>query len=599
MPKIAYLNSANQNLQSSPDLYTTLDTTMTEIRVLYIDPTDRQESEIQAHLSTISLGDTPCVHYTALSYVWGDQSVTVDIKIDDHTVKVTTNLADALRSLRRCSHQVPQSTSPAGRAVGRPGPFWIDALCINQSNSSERSHQVHMMGTIYASANVVISWLGELMPKYVAGVDALAKIHAAFAGAQGSGDFDWIDWLSQDHQTALWQWDTKTRQANKTWTSIAKILNHPYWRRIWIIQEVAMSKSAIIKFGDTTLPFNTLDSFHELCKAVNKCMLADMSSLLHMYAQIKRLGVRVSLLPRLLATRQRMQEGGTYSLPHILTHSYDSIATDPWDKIYGLLGMTTSCIRANYSSSLLSVYRELAITLNETDGVIVTSPLDFLLYAGIKHTKSLDSWPSRVPHWSADQHKISGVPNKIFMEAPFGPVSDYIQLFDRQPFRARENSLYVKGTLDDSVVATNSLSVGKTFGDAKCDLLRLMKEHLELHGEDSLLPLLKCLLWTDYHDNTQSVWNAFVDIYGEISSTAQTRGIEVPAALSKAVQRGVAGKGAFIDFTFFWGHQMWQRCVCYTSRGYFVATAASDTQIGDNVSLVPGCSWAVLLRPVE
>lgn len=30
--------------------------------------------------------------------------------------------------------------------------FWIDALCIDQSNTKKRNHQVHLMRDIYASA---------------------------------------------------------------------------------------------------------------------------------------------------------------------------------------------------------------------------------------------------------------------------------------------------------------------------------------------------------------------------------------------------------------------------------------------------------------
>ena len=38
--------------------------------------------------------------------------------------------------------------------------FWIDAICIQQSDVSERNHQVRMMGLIYKRAAFVLAWLG-------------------------------------------------------------------------------------------------------------------------------------------------------------------------------------------------------------------------------------------------------------------------------------------------------------------------------------------------------------------------------------------------------------------------------------------------------
>jgi Heterokaryon incompatibility protein (HET) len=39
-------------------------------------------------------------------------------------------------------------------------PFWIDAICIDQSSIAERSHQVSRMKEIYKTAKEVVAWLG-------------------------------------------------------------------------------------------------------------------------------------------------------------------------------------------------------------------------------------------------------------------------------------------------------------------------------------------------------------------------------------------------------------------------------------------------------
>ena len=39
--------------------------------------------------------------------------------------------------------------------------WWIDSICIDQSNLQERAHQVQLMQLIYRQAEQVIVWLGK------------------------------------------------------------------------------------------------------------------------------------------------------------------------------------------------------------------------------------------------------------------------------------------------------------------------------------------------------------------------------------------------------------------------------------------------------
>lgn len=78
--------------------------------------------------------DAVSVDYTALSYMWGDPKQTACVLIDNYPMEITRNLCaflSEMQSQRRCEW------------------FWIDALCINQTDDEEKSHQVQMMGEIY------------------------------------------------------------------------------------------------------------------------------------------------------------------------------------------------------------------------------------------------------------------------------------------------------------------------------------------------------------------------------------------------------------------------------------------------------------------
>ncbi|CAH0054825.1 unnamed protein product [Clonostachys solani] len=95
------------------------------------------------------------LEYEALSYTWandtGKRGAThiVYYGVSWDVIKVTENCANALRRLRYRS---------------RPRTLWVDAICINQEDVAERSHQVDMMAEIYACAKQVVIYLGEQEP---------------------------------------------------------------------------------------------------------------------------------------------------------------------------------------------------------------------------------------------------------------------------------------------------------------------------------------------------------------------------------------------------------------------------------------------------
>ena len=101
------------------------------------------EDEIREHLVTCAaiLGS-----YEALSHAWSTSERTRSIMISQQgMVPITASLHDALQELRFCD---------------RRRRLWVNAICIDQSNADERTAQVIMMSSIYATAFRVIPWLG-------------------------------------------------------------------------------------------------------------------------------------------------------------------------------------------------------------------------------------------------------------------------------------------------------------------------------------------------------------------------------------------------------------------------------------------------------
>jgi hypothetical protein len=132
------------NLLHSVAIYEPLDTDARQIRPVTVEAITKSGSDIKCRLEIVSLNDAPL--YQALLYVWGDPNVTKPIFLNDTYFHVTVNLAAALHRLRDQDDDVV---------------FWIDAICIDQSNLAERSSQVKLMGDIYSKAERVVAWLGK------------------------------------------------------------------------------------------------------------------------------------------------------------------------------------------------------------------------------------------------------------------------------------------------------------------------------------------------------------------------------------------------------------------------------------------------------
>src|ERR1700710_1281267 len=83
--------------------------------------------------------------YEAISYVWGLEAASKIIGIDGRDRVIRENLWRALKGLRY---------------PDRLRYLWVDAICIDQTNTEERNHQVRQMKSIYQTAERVCVWLG-------------------------------------------------------------------------------------------------------------------------------------------------------------------------------------------------------------------------------------------------------------------------------------------------------------------------------------------------------------------------------------------------------------------------------------------------------
>lgn len=158
---------ASSNPADSP--FSPLDPSLRQIRLLRIEP---NPSDLSAVLETVSLDDGP--NYTALSYTWGtEMSSGAGIALmnggqgqtQTRRMPITRNLEVVLEHL--C----------AGEA--KPLTLWIDALCINQADVEEKSHQITLMKDVYGAAEETCLWLGPAADDSDLAMAAIGELYAA------------------------------------------------------------------------------------------------------------------------------------------------------------------------------------------------------------------------------------------------------------------------------------------------------------------------------------------------------------------------------------------------------------------------------------
>jgi hypothetical protein len=133
---------------------------------------------------------------------------------------------------------------------------WVDALCINQDDLTERGSQVHMMHRIYGTAEQAIAWLG---PDFTGeGADVVATLeHITNADC------------TQDLDESLFDSKQKAR-----WHAVACFFDREWFRRVWVRKEVAVAKKIVVMCGRDRIRWDTLSLAADLLtSARDSCRL--------------------------------------------------------------------------------------------------------------------------------------------------------------------------------------------------------------------------------------------------------------------------------------------------------------------------------------
>ena len=364
------------------NLYSSLDAANREIRLLELAPSADATATINSSLHVISLYSDTRPDYTALSYVWGDARITTCIKVEGIDCQVTTNLELALRHVRKPDQAVL---------------LWADAVCINQNDMEERTRQVLIMSSIYSSAKETIAWVGEESEDSILAFQFITQ-WAHWIKNGGTEDFEVSD-VDKNVQLAFNQ---KAVDATETFG------RRPYWGRVWVLQELVLSKHVDFLCGQSRLPISDFrlagnawpivrtryGNAEDINTRGSQYLSLSISPMKQMLSAVQTFESAASPIVREDATAPKL------SLD-LLLELQGLQATDPRDKIYGLLGLLSSkpgiCPSPDYTRPVEDLFCELA-----KDMLLTIGNMTVAHYAATKlAAKSTLKLPSWVPEWGA------------------------------------------------------------------------------------------------------------------------------------------------------------------------------------------------------
>ncbi|PMD37053.1 HET-domain-containing protein [Hyaloscypha variabilis F] len=354
----------------------------TSIRILELQPGEGTET-IACRLFAVESARAP--PYEAISYAWGRETDTRVINCENRKLRVTANLRDALWRIR----------DPVKVKL-----LWADAVCINQLDNEERGFQVRQMPSIYANAVRVLVWI-DLPSSAFKDFDLLfdsdtTKYEDASEEGMSMGSAsrilnEHVARLEVPGQT-LENLDPDTRVVA---SALCQLFEAPWFKRLWVVQEIGMAKSVLALIGDISIDFVDLIRF--ILRLERRTVLMD------------ELGLFIAGKANVYTTfpaRSREMKGEVdddYNFLEMLEVTRNKRASDPRDYVYALLGHPSasingvSIVEPDYNKSATELCFEVTMKILEHSH-------NLRILSAVHHSEhSLDRGTSSwIPTWNRD-----------------------------------------------------------------------------------------------------------------------------------------------------------------------------------------------------
>lgn len=396
-------------------------------RILILEPGEFDDN-LKGHLKHVrSLQDHD---YEALSYVWGETSGTHMVSCSCMKIQITANLDAALRRLR-----LPD----------QPRLLWVDAICINQDDLIEKSHQIQIVREIYANAKQVVVWLGEAENKDALAFNSLHRLQARMGFINDSWFLIRLGWYRDKSGNVFSGGAHRSMVTDIEYDHLISLLCREWFRRTWVIQEVASARSAVIVYGEESMQWET---FADIYMRLGDQFLP-VTQFGGEYAQHSLENIAA------IETARRSHSGPlSMTLFHILVATSFSQCTYKRDKIFAVIGLAKDWLEKKVlipdydtrEEKALEVFKEFALADSNQNR-------DLRILSCASGPSALEDPP--LPSWVPDWTKIENA-------HPFVLYSDRTKFAASGAMKAvawhsdNQMILHVTGKLVDSIAVLGS-----------------------------------------------------------------------------------------------------------------------------------------------
>lgn len=314
-------------------MYQTLNPAAKEIRLVRIHLEADETLPIHLTIKCVSLADQPV--YETLSYTWGAPHPTSEIEV--HHTDATTTKFSVRQNLHDFLVQFRKEQNEAW--------LWIDQICINQEDLEEKSHQVIQMAQVYSQAVQVNIWLssgfqgGDELMDFISTHDHLPFQIKGSVFLDSDKEFD-------EKNTWVKEFVGKARKHYRKYIQPCRqFIDLPYWSRVWIIQEIALSSIHVVRLGTKIVSWKALALFLHIIAKVSEVLYLPFPR--HSAARICAFNYVGNV------GRPKMWEDKDF-LGHTMRSSGTAECYDKRDCIYGILGLLPEQFRIvpDYSHDL-------------------------------------------------------------------------------------------------------------------------------------------------------------------------------------------------------------------------------------------------------
>ncbi|KAF9698450.1 hypothetical protein EKO04_003823 [Ascochyta lentis] len=308
--------------------------------------------------------DGPHPPYSALSYTWGLSSHMAEswpLQIGQRYLPVLPSLWPFVQALRLREHLLDGTW------------WWIDSICIDQTNLQERSQHVRRMKHTYQNAHKVVVWLGEQSEDSDSALDFIGLLDEMNNAKYSRESLHKI--LHQDEYC-------------DRWIAFRNFFMRKWWTRVWTIQEFAIPSNILFWCGQRYI---SRDAIFAALGVADRCSAPNFKETIAFHHAFNRR--RVWLLYEVAKTQEKRVN---LSLLALAAYFCSNEATDDRDRLYGFTGLCTEDhgLEINYAWSVNKVYLHFAKSF-----IAEHKSLDILCFASMFKATARSSLPSWVPDW--------------------------------------------------------------------------------------------------------------------------------------------------------------------------------------------------------